>query len=302
MVTTHVNRMLLCLFGLAALWPASAVAQSASACSQAYETAQEERAAGHLHAALGHLRVCVAPACPMFIREDCARWIDQAEASLPSVVFAVRRDGKDEPEVEITCDGAVVTRALDGKAVAVDPGAHDFLFRMPGFEPVAQRLIIREGERNRMIEVEFHSPVERTPPSGAHAGAKATPILAVLPPSEQVQPARRTAWMVGLAGLGAAGLTSFGVFAALGYQREHDLQASCSPYCSSGSVAGVRTRYVIADSSLGVGLVSLGIATYLYLTGHPSSGIDAKPGPLASFGLLPHPSASGGVLHLSGGF
>src|SRR5512142_2755085 len=66
----------------------------ALACTDAYEKAQEAKAVGHLNATLVQLRVCVDSSCPKFIRDDCMRWLDQTEAALPTVVFAVLRDGK----------------------------------------------------------------------------------------------------------------------------------------------------------------------------------------------------------------
>ena len=219
MPAIHVNRMLLCLTGIVSLCPGIAVAQSAGTCSQAYETAQEERAAGHLTAALAHLRACVAETCPKFIREDCARWTDQTEASLPSVVFAVRRDGSDEPDVEITCDGLLVARSINGQAVAVDPGTHDFAFRISGFEPARQRLIVREGERNRLIEAEFNSPIERV-------DLKPKPTFDDLPRETGIKTTQPSYWTYGLAGLGVASVANFGVFAILGYNKEQDLDRS----------------------------------------------------------------------------
>jgi hypothetical protein len=290
MPAIHVKRMLLCLTGIVSSWPGIAAAQSAGACSQAYETAQEERAAGHLTAALAQLRICVGESCPKFIREDCARWTDQTEASLPSVVFAVRRDGRDEPDVEIRCDGALVARSVDGKAMAVDPGTHDFSFRVSGFEPVQQRMIIREGERNRLIEAEFNTPIERV-------GLKPKPAFDDLPRERANKLAPTPYWTYGFAGLGLAGVANFGLFAVLGYDKEKDLDRSCSPNCPSSSVDSVRTKYVIADVSLGVGLVSLGVATYLYLSGRPSGTTRDN-----SLSFVPHPSGSGGILQYSGGF
>jgi hypothetical protein len=287
-----------CLF-LALVWlsPMVARAQSAATCSGAYEKAQEEKAAGHLNAALGQLRVCVAQACPKFIREDCSRWIDQTEASLPSVVFAVRRDGKDQTEVEVLCDGVLLAQSSDGKAIVVDPGAHNFSFSIPGFAPVEQRLIVREGERNRIIDVEFRTASE----TRSAIPAPALDTQRKGPPSESVV-RRPFPWSYGFAGLGALGITGFAVFAMLGSNQQRDLERSCAPYCQSGQVDSLKTKYLIADACLGVGLISLGVATYLYITGRASDSDGSGRPRTSSVSFVPRSSGSGGVLQLSAPF
>jgi hypothetical protein len=270
-----------------ALCPTLALAQN-QACSTAYERAQEERAKGGLRAAHTQLQICVDRDCPKFIREDCTRWLEQVETSLPTVVFAVRRDGDDQTEVEVTCDGATLVTFLDGKAVALDPGPRTFSFRIPGFAPVERQLLIREGERNRMVEVEFRSP--KTPMVGAmDAAADAEGMR------------NRRTWSYGLGGAGALGLAGFALFAALGSSQQGDLERTCSPYCQESQVDSVKTKYVMADACLGVGLVALGVATYLYLTsrGEPQGTGDSESATTVSF--VPR-SGSGGVLQLSTSF
>ena len=46
-------------------------------------------------------------------------------------------------------DGAPFAGRLDGAALAVDPGAHEFVFQTPGGEPLTKTFVIREGEKDR---------------------------------------------------------------------------------------------------------------------------------------------------------
>jgi hypothetical protein len=269
-----------------------AVAAEAASCTELYEKAQEEKTAGHLSAALLHLRSCIDAHCAKFIRDDCARWMDQVESALPSVVFAVRRDGKDVANVDVSCDGKLLVSSLDGKAVPVDPGPHDFSFELPGFSSIQRQLLIREGERNRMIDVEFRSSATATPlpPStNTGLGLQAKPdapktVVRYLP--------------YGLTVLGALGAVGFTVFALQGNRRKGDLEHSCSPYCQAGQVDEVKTKYQLADTCLAVGLVSAGVASYLFLTNHGSQGTGSQAA-TTSVGFAPRPSGSGGVVQVA---
>jgi hypothetical protein len=270
-----------------------AAAAESTTCTDSYEKAQEEKVAGHLNAALVHLKNCIAPACPKFVRDDCSRWMDQAESAIPTVVFAVRRDGKDLTEVEIFCDGTPLLISLDGKAVPVDPGLRHFSFSVPGLDPIQQQTIIREGERNRIIEVEFGTPKkgDASPKPTADADLLAKPdergmVMRYLP--------------YGMAGLAALGAAGFALFAIEGSNQKGDLERSCSPYCRSSQVDDVKTKYALADTCLAVGLVSAGVATYLFLTRHSkkTDGNDQT----TSVGFAPRASGVGGVLQVSSPF
>jgi hypothetical protein len=279
--------LLIVLTAVLGLYPTDLIAQT-TACSEDYEKAQEERASGHLNAALSRLRGCVNPDCPKFIREDCARWMDQTEAALPSVVFAVRRDGVDQTEVEVTCDGIPIAHSIDGKAVPIDPGIHVFLFNVVGFGPIERQLVIREGERNRILNVEFRSP-HKPMPTWSVAEAKGGH-------------ARLNYLTYGLAGAGALGLVGFTVFAILGSNQQGDLERKCSPYCEPSQVDSLKTKYLIADTCLAVGLVSLGAATYLYFSKRDPKPRDRDRAQTVALGLLPRSAGAGGMLQLTSRF
>ena len=69
-----------------------------------------------------------------------------------------------------------------------------------------------------------------------------------------------------LGSVGALGAISFGYFGLTGRAREDELSSSCRPNCSESDIAGVRSRYVVADVSLGVSVVAFGAATWLVLS------------------------------------
>jgi hypothetical protein len=287
-----IDATLIVTLALAPAFSSVAVAESAS-CTAFYEKAQEEKATGHLTAALVHLRSCVDASCPKFIRDDCARWMDQVESALPSVVFAVRRDGKDVTNVDVSCDGKLMVSALDGQAVPVDPGPHDFSFELPGLPPIRQQMLIREGERNRLIDVEFRST--------SATAASSTPgndggLNLQGKPGERMTVMRYLPY--GLTVLGALGAVGFTVFALQGNSRKGDLEHSCSPFCQASQVDEVKSKYQLADTCLAVGLVSAGVATYLFLTSHGGDGAGSQT-TTTSVSFAPRSSGGGGVVQVA---
>jgi hypothetical protein len=294
-----------CFVAFAALSVSTAMADTPQRCAQAYEKAQEERKAGHLAAAIEYLKKCAAQDCPSFISKDCIRWMTETEAAQPSAVFSVRRNGVDMTTVQIWCDGSILTESLDGKAIAVDPGAHEFVFRVPGVHPIAKEIIIREGERNRIVELDMGGPLPGS------AESQSSPIA---PSSQTSGSARASAGQLGgasstasriylpygLAGIGVLGISGFAAFGLWGYSQKQELEGSCAPFCRSSQVDPVRTKYVVADTCLAVGLVSLGLATYWFVAGR--AGAPQASESSMSAAISPTFSGRGGVVDIAARF
>lgn len=229
----------------------------APGCAEAYERAQEDRRAGRLTRARKELLVCSQASCPGFVVGDCRRWLEEVESGLPSVVLAARQQGRDLEKVSVYVDGVLLQGRLDGRAVAVDPGKHEFTFVVPGSPRKVVEAVIAEGQKHRLIAVDI-------PP------ATRPPAPAVMLQKEQGQPpaAPRSRFgrlaTLSLAVVGAVGVAGFAGFGMAGYGRERDLRQRCSPLCSGAEERSVRRRYLLADVSLGVGVLSLATAGYLY--------------------------------------
>jgi len=264
--------------GLAAAVLGSCVASSTAAradeskleCVAAHEQAQAERREGHLRAARKHLIVCARDACPALVRQDCGPWLGQVTEEQPTVVFAVRdAAGADATAVQVVVDGEVVAEHLDGLPIDLDPGAHRIRFVLPDGRTLEQPTMVRAGEKGREIRVAF----------GPAAPSSAPPAAIALEPGPSTSGSgspRLTApaLVAGTAGLVALG--SWGYFGLSGHARQTDLQGSCAPNCPPSAIDDVRHRYLAADISLGVGVVSLGLAAYFVLTaGSPPAARDA---------------------------
>jgi hypothetical protein len=198
------------------------------------------------------LSVCARDECPDFIRSDCTTWYEEVQSEMPTVVFAARSGGRDLVDVVVSLDGETVASRIDGQALELDPGEYDFAFESAGMQPLTQHSVIVRGERNRLIEVEL-VPVETraaAPPSRADFGAK---------PRSLVAPGV-------FAGVGVAGIATFAVMAAAGNAAESRLERTCAPSCTREQISSVRSTYLAADVSLGIGAVSLAIGAYLFFS------------------------------------
>jgi len=238
-----------------------------AACVQAHASGQREAKAGRIKAASELFASCVSQdGCPDAIRAECAEFYKDAERALPTLIFAaLDEQGSDLIQVRVYSDDQVLTETLDGRPIAVDPGQHHFKFELPSSQVLESDVLVREGEKNRIVSMR----------------AKAAPKAATEEPaSSPVANGGRklpTSFWVA-SSIGAAGLVSFGAFAAIGHGKQSTLDA-CSPNCAPSSRAdfdAMRRDYLIADISLGVAVVSAGVATWLFLTSDRASTADQR--------------------------
>jgi hypothetical protein len=133
-----------------------AAALDVQACLSESEKGQRARSAGKLREARDHFVQCGSESCPALVRRDCAEWATELAQTLPSVVFGARdKKGRDLFDVTVSVDGDVVVQKLDGKGIPIDPGKHTFRFEAPGFAPVIEVALVKEGERARVFNVTF---------------------------------------------------------------------------------------------------------------------------------------------------
>jgi len=225
-----------------ALAPRIAVAASKAECVAAYEEGQQLRAKGALRDAREEFLVCADPACPNATRGQCTQWVTEVDQSMPTVTFAVTEDGKDVTDVAVFVDDKPLATSLDGKALPIDPGAHKVRVER-GAEKTTMDVVIREGEKNRALELTLG---EKGPTPQPEQG------LGSLSPG---------VWVLG--GIGVAGLGLFGVMGGVGLSEKSDAEDTCAPNCSDSEVGSIRAKFIVADVALGVGIASLGGAVIL---------------------------------------
>jgi len=292
--------------------------QPSAACSAAFAQAREQEQQNHLSAARDTALSCSKAACGEQMALQCRTTFQRLENEAPSVIpLAVDDKGAPLVDVEVRVDGEAFTQRLDGRGLPVDPGLHEFAFQAPGRAPYSEKLVILQGQRNRAISVTLRTST----PSAAAASAS---LVAVAPPLADVHSADRgeatgspegqapatsaatlaqtgpatSVWPFVIGGVGVASLGASLVFVTWG-QHDNDLLDQCAPNCSGESVDHVKSLYLAADISLGVGVAALGVATWLYLS---NSG-DADPSEdRAGLTVDVNPIPSGAFASVAGSF
>lgn len=260
---------------VAAAWMSPRAAKGADpdslACIHAAEDGQAARDRGEYLKAREILATCTAGACPGIIRRDCSTWLEDVRAATPSIVVIARdAAGRDLTSATLMVDGA--TRSLDGSAIELDPGPH--VVRLEGVGITEEHIVVTAGEKQRSITLTIPQK------SGA-------PNLVVVPAPQardekSVETPHVPAGSYVLGGLGVAGLATFGVFGFMGMSDADHLRDTCAPGCNPPDVDAVRTKLIVADVGLGVGVVALAAATWLAIHGlsqHRTSVADFLPTP-----------------------
>jgi hypothetical protein len=214
-------------------------------CAARHLGAQQARTEGDLLRARGLLVSCAHDACPSPIRKECATWLEEVRASIPSFVVIGQTDEETvgPTDLRVTVGGRAVEDPT--RPIEVNPGRHLVRVEASGYRSVEKVVIVSTTERLRRVVVRLD---ERPRPSPAR-------------PSREVEPST-TLSDVAIVGLGAVGVAGFVGLVWLGTaarQSEHDLD-KCSPYCTDLQVTRVKRRYLWANVSLGVGVAATGTA------------------------------------------
>ena len=242
----------------------AAAADTPAQCEPSYEGTQLLRQQGKLRDARDHAALCARDVCPQIARGDCARWVDELTREIPTVVVVARDpEGKDIPLQRLLVDGLVRPEVASGRAFELDPGAHTFRVEPTDGAAVQATFTVYQGERDRLLRMTLPAKAWVTgaaPPSAAPFLAT-TPVPAPAPASAD-RPSIAPAVVVGVAS--AVVLATSAYLGLTGRQQLSDLRSSCAPACADSQVGPVRTRLVVSDVTLGVGLVGAALAAYLF--------------------------------------
>ena len=314
-LATTLRRLRSCGLALCApfAWLGAAHAQepgpTKASCAEAYEKSQETRASGHLQEARAGLAFCAQTECPAFVQKDCARWLEEVERELPSVVISVAGlDPEATRQATLKIDGLAQADALAGKPITLNPGKHELTLESPGEPALVRQIVALQGVQNRAVEIRVGAAAlePRTEPTPADKpGAAASPLRSYA----------YVAW-----GVGAVGLGVFGVFGTLGRADEDSLREDCPGWTDDPemNVPGVacfpseiderkssyETKNLIADIGLVTGIVAAAGGTALFIlsaTKSPSAPSSDKPS-TAGLRLDLGPTRGGARASLSGAF
>jgi hypothetical protein len=233
--------------------PARANADAA-ACADAAERGQELRASRKLVDARERFVVCAQRECPAVVRDSCTEWLEDLDKRIPSFVVDAKDDhGRDMRDVSVTLDGSPVPASVLSVAMYADPGPHVVRCVAADHEPASEEILLREGEPLRVVSLTLRSTSLPPPPPTSEKPRRPFPILPV--------------------SLGALSVVSLGVFGVVGATAVSDynsLNHDCAPRCSSDQIDSVRTRFLVADIALVVGVLAGAAAVGLWILDRPS--------------------------------
>jgi hypothetical protein len=287
--------------------PARADDETLSKCIAESNQSVDLRKQGRLLEARKALALCAAPSCGTEVSDACQKGIADINGILPSVVFVPRNGaGEDVAGVKLSVDGAPYAERLDGSAVVIDPGEHEFRFEVAGQQPVSKRFVLREGEVNRREEILIGPP----PPAPRPAPQAAQSIVVVNSAAPTAKPQldstgsfQRTVGTVLLAvglPIGVIATASYGIVAATSWSS---VPSECNTSCGSGSQAQ-RDRQAAGTAASNANIA--GVLTGVVLVGGIVLRVTAPARrPLAApsdVRVVPTVSDRGGGVLVSGSF
>ncbi|HEX7602757.1 MAG TPA: hypothetical protein VF316_14170 [Polyangiaceae bacterium] len=228
-------------------------ADETDACFSAPVDGQKLKNEGKLNAALAQFEMCARKSCPAEIVADCTHWAGAVENAIPSIVVAPRdAQGNDLLEVRVAVDdGAPIE--VSGRAIVLDPGSHKLVFSREGVGSVVQEVLLREGEKNRVIVVRFEPP----PPPPLAAQPAPPPATTVV-----TRPVPAATWIALTVGILALG--SFGAVAGVGIAERS--RNGCDIGCTGAQKDDVDLKFHVADALLAIGIIGVATAAVVYFT------------------------------------
>jgi hypothetical protein len=298
-----------------ALWALPAAAQEAApskaSCAEAYESAQESRVSGALQQTRSRLAYCAQTECPSFVQKDCARWLEEVDKELPSVVVSVvglepdASGTSSSQALSLKIDGHDVPEPLSGKAISLDPGKHELVLERPGAEPITRTILAQQGVQNRGVE--FRLAIA----TAAGDGASSIDLDNTRASSSPMRTGAYVAW-----GVGAVGLGAFAVLGTLARTDKDRFEEECAGQtndpakvkpgvCLDTTLDDRKSTYereeVMADIGLLTGIVGAATGTVLFLLSK-DGGAASKSEDSASLHLDVSPTLGGAWAGVRGAF
>jgi hypothetical protein len=239
------------------------------ACLRAAEQAQALRDEHHLLLeARQRLLVCSRDVCPDVVRRDCTTWLSEIEAATPSLAIHARdAHGDDVLAVRVVVDGVVRASVLDGTSLPVNPGPHRIRLEASSGTSVEREVLVTECQKHRIVEMVFERVTTDSP--------KALPSTVEEKDDKKDHASSASPIVLGLAGVGVVALGVGTYFEVSGMSDYGTMRDGCAAAhaCSVSEVDDAkRNLYVAAPIAFGIGVVSLAVATVLWLSGRSRPG------------------------------
>jgi hypothetical protein len=263
------------------------VARAASKeCSEAFAEGQRLERESRLVSAREKFLACSMASCGKNMPKDCRERYEALLPRVPTVVLEAARGDEQLVEVEVSIDGSVVAKRLDGRAIELDPGEHTFVFTTPTAgtaktERVTETRVIVESKKSQSVKASFPLAKVEAKAGPTATGAPESGQAAGEPP--KVGDARSngaTQRWIGLVA-GGVGLATLGVGGIVGLSaRSQAKSANCDANnaCATPDDAQLRhsavSRAGTATVLVGVGaaLVAGGVIVWLIAPSEPAKG------------------------------
>jgi hypothetical protein len=217
-----------------------------------------------------------APPAFVAAQERAGRVLAEAKPKIAKLRIAV--NGPPNVPVTVTVDGEHVPRANLEANRPMDPGEHVVEATSPGYTKASAKVHLAEGAAESVT-----LSLEAAPPP---VGVAPVPVP-VTPdtPSDGGGHRRRVPAFVAL-GVGAAGVGIGAVFGIMALGKKSDLDGACTagkicPSSQQDTIDSGQTFGTVSTIGFGVGIVGIGVGTYLLLTNR------SKPAPTPAAGVRP---------------
>jgi len=194
------------------------------------------------------------------VQREASEALAEIEQKIPKLII---KRGKGVETASITVDGVTIGESSIGKEFPVNPGSHTIEFKDSDGNVNKQVATLAEGESKTLDLV---AEVVAAPPKPS-ASVSAEPPPPPPPPAESgsnVLP-----WVV--VGVGGASLIASGVFYMQRSSAISDLDSACKDSRCPASLEDTgnkgKTYTTLGNITLGLGLVGVGVGTYLLLAG-----------------------------------
>jgi hypothetical protein len=253
------------LLAASLLVPRVARADGKAECIAAFDAGQAARTDGKLAQALARFAVCARDVCPRSLQRACVEQASQTSALVPSVVLSATDGARNDlTAVAVTVDGAPLVKALDGKAVTLDPGVHTFRFEKEGLPAVERQVVVKEAQQGQPVAVVLGANGTAHGTSGVPGAPGTTPAPAA--PWSSVRTAGFALGVAGAAGLAVGAIS--GVLAVSEYSTAKGATTT-SAFTSAKSTGSTEATVSTVGFIVGGALAAGGIGLFL---ASPSKG------------------------------
>ncbi len=221
---------------------------------------------GRLNEALGEYRLAEYDAQQSKAKElgEITKAREALEARVPKLLIT-RGTGAENAKIEL--DGVALGEAQVGKEVSVDPGPHRIAGTLPAGE-FEENVTVAEGETKN---VELVPPANLKRKSAEKASEEPEPTPEETPAPVKVEKKGKGAlpWIIG--GVGLVSLGASGYFYLQRNKAENDLNGICHgdicPTSAQSKQDDGKKYATLTGVTLGVGIVGIGVATVMLLSG-----------------------------------